>query len=163
MIVLDSNIRQAAEYLISHLENFERKSVLRRGLTEAAKLFANRGRMNLASRIGRNIKHPSRSTGELLRSITTAYRASRRKGRTGMAVAGFRYERGKAGYHAHLVDLGTGPRYTESGAYRGVMPANYFWWDAREDEERNAQEVMYEAIRSAVEEINARKYDTLGR
>ena len=30
------------------------------------------------------------------------------------------------GPHRHLVELGTGPRYTRSGAYRGVMPARPF-------------------------------------
>lgn len=29
--------------------------------------------------------------------------------------------------HAHLVEFGTGPRYTSSGAYRGQMPANPFF------------------------------------
>jgi Bacteriophage HK97-gp10, putative tail-component len=34
----------------------------------------------------------------------------------------------KGGYapHAHLVAMGTKPRYTKSGAFRGVMPANPF-------------------------------------
>ena len=29
--------------------------------------------------------------------------------------------------HAHLVEFGTGPRYTASGAYRGQMPADPFF------------------------------------
>ena len=30
--------------------------------------------------------------------------------------------------HGHLIEFGTKPRYTKKGAYRGVMPANPFFW-----------------------------------
>lgn len=156
MFVIDQNIQDAANYLIRHLQGFEQNRALKTGLVEASKIFAAKGRMNLASRIGRNIKHKSRSTGELLRSITHAYRSSRGKGRSGTAVAGFR----AGGQHSHLVDSGTRPRYTksrENRKYRGIMPANWFWWDAREQEASKAQEVLYDSIRRAVDEINARR------
>lgn len=153
MFVIDQNIQDAANYLIRHLQGFEQNRALKTGLVEASKIFAAKGRMNLASRIGRNIKHKSRSTGELLRSITHAYRSSRRKGRSGTAVAGFR----AGGQHSHLVDAGTKHRYTKSNKDRGIMPANWFWTDAREQEASKAQEVLYDSIRRAVDEINARR------
>lgn len=153
MFVIDQNIQDAANYLIRHLQGFEQNRALKTGLVEASKIFAAKGRMNLASRIGRNIKHKSRSTGELLRSITHAYRSSRRKGQSGTAVAGFL----AGGQHSHLVDSGTKPRYHKSGHYTGIMPANRFWWDAREQEASKAQEVLYDSISRAVDEINARR------
>lgn len=156
MLRLDVDTQRAAQYLIRNLSRFEQNEALRPALTSAAKLFAARGRMNLAARIGVGIKHRSRSTGTLLRSITSAYRPTRKRGRSAMAVAGFR--RGlDGGNHSHLVDSGTGPRYTKSGAYRGIMPANWFWYDARESEERKATEILYDAIATAVDRINSRR------
>ena len=155
MLRVDVDIQRAAEYLIRNLSRFEQNEALRPALTSAAKLFAARGRMNLASRIGVGIKHPSKSKGTLLRSITHAYRPTRKRGRSAMAVAGFGY----GGNHAHLVDSGTQPRYTkkEPRRYRGIMPANWFWYDARVSEEGKATEILYDAIATAVERINSRR------
>lgn len=158
MLRLDVDTQRAAEYLIRNLEVFEQNKILRPALKSAAEVFAAKGRINLAARIGRSIRWPSRSKGILLRSITTSTRASRRKGRSAMAVAGFRREVGGIdGWYANFVDLGTEPRYTKAGKYRGIMPANKFWTDARESEEGKATEILYDAIARAVERINSRR------
>lgn len=163
MLRLDVDTQRAAEYLIRNLEVFEQNKILRPALKSAAEVFAAKGRMNLAARVGRGTRWPSRSKGILLRSITTSTRASRRKGRSAMAVAGFRREVGGIdGWYANFVDLGTQPRYTKDrngkkDKYRGIMPANKFWTDARESEEGKATEILYNAIARAVERINSRR------
>lgn len=60
------------------------------------------------------------------------------------------------GHHAHLVDLGTRRRSTKSGKNRGIMPANYFWSDARQSEERSAMQEILHGIEMAIQRIQSR-------
>lgn len=143
MIVVDNQTQQAIEYLTRNLEQFEKNKALREGLRGAAKIFATLGRANLRS-APTGVK-----TGWLLSSITSRVRVSRKSGEP--TVVGFMRPRGNL---AHLVDLGTRPRYTEAGAYRGIMPANYFFTDARTEGEKPAMDAILDGIQRAIDRIN---------
>lgn len=144
MLVVDLQTQQAVQHLIRNLEKFEQNKALREGLSGAAKIFATLGRRNLAS------SATGVASGELLSSITSRVKVSRKTGEP--TVVGFERPRGNL---AHLVDLGTKPRYTKSGAYRGIMPANYFFTDARTEGEKPAMDAIYDGIQRAIERINS--------
>lgn len=158
---IESDIQQVIAYLTRELSDLEKAQAVRRGLTDAAKVFVARGRLNLAARLKPN----SRGKGVLMRSFRTAFER-----RNSTAYAGFREKKGRNRYsytsaeaesgsgspHAHLVDLGSGPRFTEQHIYRGMMPANYFWQDARISEEENAYDAIYRGVREVVEKIQTR-------
>lgn len=144
MLVVDLQTQQAVEYLIRNLEKFEQNKALREGLSGAAKIFYTLGRRNLLSS-STGIK-----SGALLSSITSRVRVNRKTGEP--TVVGFERPRGNL---AHLVDLGSGPRYTESGAYRGIMPANYFFTAARVEGEKPATDAIIDGIQRAINRINS--------
>lgn len=144
MLVVDLQTQQAVEYLIRNLEKFEQNKALREGLSGAAKIFYTLGRRNLLSS-STGIK-----SGALLSSITSRVRVNRKTGEP--TVVGFERPRGNL---AHLVDLGTKPRYTKSGAYRGIMPANYFFTDARVEGEKPATDAIIDGIQRAINRINS--------
>ena len=76
-------------------------------------------------------------------------RVYRRKRQFAVA-AGFRRPQGS---HAHLVDLGSGSRYTRRGQYRGKMPANFFWSQASEQNEDKVQTAFLDAVERAITRI----------
>ena len=61
--------------------------------------------------------------------------------------------------HAHMVEFGTGQRFTESGEYRGIMPASPFLRPALEATAEGIERAM---IRKADIEI-PREWEKLGR
>lgn len=79
----------------------------------------------------------NRGEGDLADKIIVARQLSRRQRRQrGRAAPGTKtiYVGVRPSRHAHLVEFGTGPRYTKSGAYRGMMPAQPFMrpaWDSQ--------------------------------
>ena len=140
-------------YLVRNLEGFEQNKAIKSGLRSALNVFKRKGQMNLRDRM----LYHGRHTYALENSFLNHIKRNKRGG-----LAGFRrstkwvqYE--NAGNHAHLVDLGTKPRYTKLGYYRGVMPANHFWTDAFASEEPKAVNLMMDAIKRNVERINARR------
>lgn len=147
MIVVDNQTQQAIEYLTRNLEQFEKNKALREGLRDAAKIFATLGRANLRS-APTGVK-----TGQLLSSITSRVRVSRKSGEP--TVVGFMRPRGNL---AHLVDLGTKDRYYETKRgkkkYVGRMPANYFFTDARTEGEKPAMDAILDGIQRAIDRIN---------
>ena len=142
MIVVDLQTRQAAEYLTRSLDSIDKMTAIREGMLRAARVFSRRGRSNLRSRLKGTSKK-----GNLLRAFGVVYRKQ-----YVMSLAGYTGR----GHHAHLVDLGTGRRTTKSGKNRGVMPANYFWSDARREGERPAMQEILHGIESAIQRIQSR-------
>jgi len=108
-------------------------------------------------------------TGKLKRSIGRRFKFYRGTG-TDVVVIGPRQRRGdekvrstgllstkttiiKAieGYHGHLVEYGTVARYTKSGAFRGIGPAQPFMrpaWDLRK------REAEYLGVKKLREEVD---------
>lgn len=148
MLKVDLQTQQAVQYLIQNLETFERNKALREGLRDAAKIFEREGRSNLLSAA------TGIATGEMLRGINSRVRVSRKASEP--TVVGFRRPRGNL---AHLVDLGSKPRYyeTKNGKkkYVGRMPANYFFTDARTEGEKPAMDAIYDGIQRAIDRINS--------
>lgn len=149
--VPEIEVQQVVEFLTKELSNIDQKKAVRRGLMSAARIFVARGKLNLHARL---MGHGG--VGNLMSAARTLWREA-----SDTAYAGFRSaerlkSRSKWGNHAHLVDMGSGPRYTKSGAYRGVMPANYFWTDARISEEEKAADAIYDGVQQAINQMQAK-------
>lgn len=146
-IEVDVQTRRAVEYLVRELPRFQQNKAIREGLSEAAKIFEAYGRANYASSsiVGR--------TGETARSFATKVHIARKQGGQSYAAAGLKWP---AGWKAHLLDLGTGPRYTETGAYRGYLLPTYFFTNARKEGKKPAMDAIIDGIRSAVARLNNR-------
>lgn len=118
-----------------------RNDALLSAMRQAANVVRRAGVANLRQRL----KWSDGTTGSLLLQS----RVYRRKKQMAVA-AGFRRPQGS---HAHLVDLGTGPRYTKKGQYRGKMPANFFWTDAAKQNEDKVQTAFLDAVERAITRI----------
>lgn len=140
-------------YLVRNLEGFEQNKAIKSGLRSALNVFKRKGQMNLRDRMLYHGKH----TYALENSFLNHIKINKLGGLTGFrrSTKWVQYE--NAGNHAHLVDLGTKPRYTKLGYYRGVMPAIHFWTDAFSSEKPKAINLMMDAIKRNVERINARR------
>lgn len=140
-------------YLVRNLEGFEQNKAIKSGLRSALNVFKRKGQMNLRDRM----LYHGRHTYALENSFLNHIKRNKLGGLTGFrrSTKWVQYE--NAGNHAHLVDLGTKPRYTKLGYYRGVMPANHFWTDAFSSEKPKAINLMMDAIKRNVERINARR------
>lgn len=135
----------------TYLDGLSRVQILEGALRqEKALLSAMRQAANVVRRAGvanlrQRLKWSDGTTGLLLLQS----RVYRRKKQMAVA-AGFRRPQGS---HAHLVDLGTGARYTKKGKYRGEMPASYFWTDASRQNEDKVQAVFLDAVERAITRI----------
>lgn len=140
-------------YLVRNLEGFEQNKAIKSGLRSALNVFKRKGQMNLRDRM----LYHGRHTYALENSFLNHIKRNKLGGLVGFrrSTKWVQYE--NAGNHAHLVDLGTKPRYTKLGYYRGVMPANHFWTDAFSSEKPKAINLMMDAIKRNVERINARR------
>lgn len=132
------------DYLIRNLDDFDKDKAVRKGLGEGADVFKSGGMQRLRSRL----KTPGGKTGNLLHSFT-----ARVKRQTLGALAGFNY----LGRHSHLVDRGTVRRFRRNGATTGIMPANYFWTETKDQDAGKALNKVLDGIEMAVERINARQ------
>lgn len=137
--------REAIVYFVDQLEAFEKDKAIKAGLRSAVNVFRIKGRSNLRSRL---LGH-GKQTNHLMNSFTTRVKRNKLG-----ALAGFDRP---GGNHAHLVDMGTKMRYTKSGARRGIMPANKFWYDAKTSEEGKAMDALYKGVERAVQRINNRR------
>lgn len=135
----------------TYLEGLSRVQILEDGLRRDEALLwamaraANVVRQAGVSNLRQRLMWKRWTTGTLL----TQSRVYRRKKQFAVA-AGFRRPQGS---HAHLVDLGTGPRYTRKGQYRGKMPANFFWTQALAQNEDNVQTAFLDAVERAITRI----------
>lgn len=135
-----------ADAVVDSMSTMGRSEKVRRTLLDAGAVYQNALRQNLSSRILRL------GTGRLYRSIR------RRVSKTGGKVLiGFVYGASAydyiTGHHAHWVDKGTVMRFTKKGESRGVMPANYFWRDARASSEHRAIQIIRSGLEKTFEEI----------
>lgn len=149
--------KENIQYVVQSLEGFEKDKALKNGLRSAAGVFIRKGKSNLKQR----------SKGFGTGSLSGSFVPKVKRNSLG-ALAGFRRSTrltqwAKAGNHAHLVDSGTTRRYTKGkksakkGIYRGVMPANHFWTDAKVSEEGKAMQAIYNGLQSVVERIKERR------
>lgn len=122
-------------------DGLRQNEALLSAMVQAANVVRRAGISNLRQRL----MWKRWTTGTLL----TQSRVYRRKRQLAVA-AGFRRPKGS---HAHLVDLGTGRRYTNRGQYRGEMPANFFWTDAAKQNEDKVQAAFLDAVERAITRI----------
>lgn len=137
--------RENIIYLVDNLESFEKDKAIKSGLRAAVQTFRAGGRVRLRQRL----KKSGRITNHLMNSFTAKVKRNRLGALSGFDRPG--------GNHSHLVDQGTSKRYTKSGAYRGIMPANYFWADTAKLDEGKAMRKLYDGVKRAVDRINARR------
>lgn len=149
--VPELEVQQVIDFLTEELSNMERKKVVKRGLMGAARIFIAKGKLNLHNRL---LGHGG--VGNLMRSARALWRQANVTAYAGFINTERLKSRAVWGNHAHLVDLGSGPRYTKSGAYRGEMPANYFWYDARVSEESKAVDAIYDGVQLAIAQMQAK-------
>lgn len=149
---LDAETEQVIAFLRSSAKHIEEGKAVRAGQMEAARIFIARGKLNLRSRMLGFSR-----TGNLMNGFRAKHK---REAMT--AYAGFLYGKSPIGSqpsianHAHLVDLGTVERFTKANVSRGVMPANYFWQDARISEEGKAAQAVYAGIQEAIAKMQQR-------
>lgn len=141
-LVFEADVMQAINYLTAELNDIERKQSVRQGVRDAAKIFAARGKINLAAQTKPH-------TGNLRSAFKTNYHPRY----YAIYYAGFHRPTGN---HAHLVDLGTGLRETRDHKNRGRMPATYFWTDARISEEQLATRAIFDGVSEAIARIQSR-------
>lgn len=145
MLVVDLQTQQAVQHITRGLSQFEQNKAIREGLRDAAKIFESYGRANYAARL-----EGKYATGDTARSFGIKVRIGRKRDGGPEAVAGLKWP---DGYKAHWIDLGTKYRYTKDNQKRGIMPANYFFSDAREEGERPAMDAIYDGIQRAIDSI----------
>lgn len=145
MIQVKQIDRESIQYLVNHLEDFEKDKAIRSGLKDAVNVFKVKGRANLRSRLLRHGKQ----TNHLMNSFTNRVKRNKLGALSGFDRPG--------GNHSHLVDMGTKVRRTKKGENRGIMPANHFWNDAKVSEEGKAMDALYLGVQKAVERINTRR------
>ena len=73
-IVVDLQTRQAIEYITRELSQIEKDQAIRKGLSEAAKVFERFGRANLA------IAYKGTGTGAIFNTFSTKVVYKRKKG-----------------------------------------------------------------------------------
>lgn len=139
--------------LVNDLKEVDQNKAIRRGLKKGADVFKRAGRRNLSQR---NNEYTGNLRGSIIAKVS-------RKGLS--AYSGFNRspkvteKQGiPQGNHAHLVDRGTKKRYTKKGYYRGIMPASYFWTDARRDEEDKATKAVFDGVLTMAETLKRKYY-----
>ncbi len=146
-IEVDIQTRQAVEYLVRELPRVGQDKAIKEGLREGAKIFESLGRANFALRV-------TSRTGETIRSFATRISNWRGSRSEPYSVAGLRWPEG---HKAHWLDLGTVPRYTKRGLYRGFLNPTKFFQDARKEGERPAMNAIVDGVQKAIDRINSRK------
>lgn len=134
---------------VDELKEVDKAKAIRGGLLQGAKVLERAGRRSLRAS---NNEH----SGNLMKSIRAKLA---RKGLR--AYAGFerswkfQLEKG-VGNHAHLVDKGTKRRYTKGGAYRGIMPASYFWTSAVQASTPSVNKAIESGVLNWVQDLKER-------
>ena len=141
--------RDAVNYLIRNLTDFEKDKAVRSGLSDAGKVFIAGGKSRLKSRMKIGSKGLS---GNLLRSFTERVK----KSKPGVLV-GFK-QGANGGSHSFLIDKGTkSRRWKKNGKSTGKVTANYFWTDTEVQDNAKALGKLYQGIEKAVNRINNRR------
>lgn len=121
-------------HFIDGLTKIDSSKAIKKGFWKASEYVSRQGGKELL-----RTEHGGVKDGHLLNSISP--RVKRKKQG---ALIGFKIPGGQASW---LHDRGTVPRYTKRGAYRGVMPASYFWQKTRDIHVPVAIEKIYDGIR----------------
>lgn len=96
--------------------------------------------------------------GNLIRGLRRRMPRRSRGGRISLSV-GFYYVNGStrdktdAANHAHLIDKGTGDRYTRAGKFRGRVLPNHFWTHAKGRQQQRAQSVLLAGVTRALSSL----------
>ncbi len=106
-------------------------------------------------RIARAYLRSHRKTGNLFRSIGLKKKTYR--GEVVVGVIGARLSGKHKGQHAHLLEKGTGPRYTKRGAFRGRMPSFPFMAPAARAGIPIARSIFRTEMKKLVEEAAKKK------
>lgn len=138
--------------LIDELKQVDKNKAIKSGLKRGAAVFVRVGKSELRRR---NNEH----TGNLMRSFTTRLAKKNLSAYSGFNRSSKLKSDKGLGNHAHLVDRGTTDRYTKKGAYRGKMPASYFWTEAKNRGAPEAMKKVEEGVIQMVEKLK-RKYYT---
>lgn len=138
--------------LVDELKQVDKNKAIKSGLKRGAAVFVRVGKSELRRR-------NNEYTGNLIRSFTTRLAKKKLSAYSGFnRSAKLKSDKG-LGNHAHLVDRGTTDRDTEKGAYRGKMPASYFWTEAQNRGGAEAMKKVEEGVIQMVEKLK-RKYYT---
>jgi hypothetical protein len=144
--------REAVNYLVRNLEDFEKDKAVKAGLSAAGNVFKAGG----ASRLKERMKSGSGGiTGNLLRSIIVRPK----KSKPGVLI-GFKQGKG-GGSHANWIDRGTNERFytTKTGKRKSIgrVIGNTFWTDTESQDYPQAMNKLYMGIEKAVNRINNRQ------
>lgn len=112
--------------LVEDLQKIDQNKAIKAGLGKGANVFLRLGRQNLRAR---NDEH----TGNLLKSMRVRVAKKGLASYAGFSMVYNRMVTDGYGSHSWLVDRGTVQRFTKDGRNRGIMPASYFWTDARRE------------------------------
>lgn len=137
--------------LVDELKEVDKNKAIRSGLSRGAAVFVRVGRSELRRR---NNEH----TGSLMRSFTTRLAKKKLSAYSGFNRSVKLGDDKGLGNHAHLVDRGTTDRYTKKGAYRGKMPASYFWTETKRSGESEAMKKVESGVIQMVEKLKQRYY-----
>ena len=115
--------------ILGDISDVDKRQAIIDSLKRATRNIVAGGKRNLASR--NNTNRPKKKRGHLINSFKTSSSKKRV-----VAYAGFSRTGANKGNHAHLVDRGTGKRWTEKGYYRGSVSksapnkGSNFWTDS---------------------------------
>lgn len=138
--------------MVDELREVDQNRAIRAGLLRGAKVLHRVGRRNLRLR---NDEH----TGNLIKSMRAKLVRRQLKSFAGFERSYRLHLEKGVGNHSHLVDRGTGPRFTKKGYSRGIMPASYFWTDTKSQSKVDVQREIGKGIETMVTRLKS-KYAT---
>lgn len=137
------------------MATMSRNTIVRKSLSDGAKMFTDQGKINLRSRLkteSHNVymrRYMARKRGgSLMGSFRTKGIVNPKKN-VMKAYAGFN----KFGHHAHLINFGTKERYKRNGQPTGKVAANEFWSDAFDSKNKQAMNKVIESVFEYVRQV----------
>lgn len=128
--------------------------VIKRALIKAGKPVAEAGAANLRRQIRSKTGLLLEATGAVFVSdkLSKNQRRGKRRVKGGAEV----YVGPYRARHAHLIEFGTGPRRTKSGAYRGALRPRPYMRPAWEQEGQGTLDILAKELRAEIEAARAR-------
>jgi HK97 gp10 family phage protein len=143
------------EAALKELPKATSKNVVKRAMLDAAEPMVQDAKGKAPRREG-DLAEGISATAQIVSSQAPF---SRKPGKGEVRVfVGPNYKPGTPGYapHAHLVEFGTGPRFTESGASRGQMPAEPYIRPAYDGGKHGFIDRLSQSILAEIEKAKAR-------
>ncbi len=144
---------------LSEMSELEKQAIVNKGLQEGVKIFIKAGKsafQQTKSRVPHNVamarKMAVKRGGGLAKSFSTFSKKKRQS-----AYAGFK--RSTGGGIAHMVDRGTGERYTSAGFYRGSVSkgnpntGSRFWTNAVQNNGTRAVNELMDSVNKSIKAI----------